>query len=62
LKRVIADSAARLNPGGRLIVEFGYGQEEAVVDIVQASRELSLTGVRSDLQGIPRTAIAARQP
>ncbi len=61
LKRVIGDSAERMKPEGRLIVEFGYGQEEAVREIVEATHALALTSVRSDLQGIPRTAVIDRR-
>jgi len=59
LKRVIGDSARLLKPNGTLIVEFGYGQEDAVAEIVTAA-SLAMSGVRNDLQGIPRTAIVCR--
>jgi release factor glutamine methyltransferase len=61
LRRVVEDAAARLAPGGWLIVEFGYGQEEAVVTLVNASPVLSLIKVRGDLQDIPRTLVAQRR-
>ena len=61
LRRVIDDGAGRLAPGGWLIVEFGYGQEDAVVTLVNASPGLSLIKVRSDLQDIPRTLVAQRR-
>jgi release factor glutamine methyltransferase len=62
LRRVVEDAAARLAPGGWLIVEFGYGQEDAVVNLVNASPVLSLVKVRNDLQDIPRTVVAQRRP
>ena len=58
LRRVVEDAAARLAPGGWLIVEFGYGQEEAVANLVNATPALSLVKVRGDLQAIPRTVVA----
>ena len=61
LRRVIEDAAARLAPDGWLLVEFGYGQEEAVVTLVNASPVLSLIKVRGDLQDIPRTLVAQRR-
>jgi len=61
LRRVVEDAAALLAPGGWLIVEFGYGQEDAVVTLVNASPVLSLVKVRSDLQDIPRTVVAQRR-
>jgi release factor glutamine methyltransferase len=60
LRRVMEDSVARLAPGGWLIVEFGYGQEDAVVNLVNSSPALSLVKVRGDLQDIPRTVVAQR--
>lgn len=54
----VLDAAARtLRPGGALVMEFGYGQEDGVASRVQARDVLSLERVRHDLQGIPRTAI-----
>src|SRR4051812_32081242 len=60
LRRVVADSAARLVPGGWLIVEFGYGQDDAVAELVNDSPSLSLVKIRGDLQDIPRTLVARR--
>ena len=54
----VLDAAARtLAPGGYLVMEFGYGQEDGVAALVQAQPTLRLERVRHDLQGIPRTAI-----
>jgi release factor glutamine methyltransferase len=58
LRRVLEDSASRLVPGGWLIVEFGYGQDDAVTELVNASPALSLVKIRGDLQDIPRTVVA----
>jgi release factor glutamine methyltransferase len=58
----VLEAASRtLIPGGWLVMEFGFGQDDAVEAMVSAQRGLHLAGVRSDLQGIPRTAIIQRQ-
>jgi release factor glutamine methyltransferase len=46
-----------LRPGGRLIVELGMGQEDAVKTFLKASG-LAVTASRPDLAGIPRALIA----
>lgn len=57
LRRVLEDSIPRLVPHGWLIVEFGYGQEDAVRSIVEGLPALALVKIRADLQDIPRTAV-----
>jgi len=54
---VLDTAAAKLTPGGWLVMEFGYGQEESVEALVDARPVLRLDHMRADLQGIPRTAI-----
>jgi release factor glutamine methyltransferase len=54
-------SARALRQGGWLIMEFGYGQEDALADLVAARPGLRLDRVRSDYQQIPRTAVIARR-
>jgi len=61
LRRVFQDSIPRLSAGGWLIVEFGYGQEDAVASLVNASPALSLVAIREDLQNIPRTAVVQKR-
>ena len=56
---VLNAAAETLRPGGHLLMEFGYGQEDDV------RRLASITGlyverIRLDLQDIPRTAIISR--
>ena len=62
LRRVFEDAIARLTPGAWLIVEFGYGQEEAVRSLVEELPALSLVSIRGDLQDIPRTAVVQKRP
>ena len=58
---VLDTAAEKLSPGGWLVMEFGYGQEESVEALVDARPSLRLDRVRADLQGIPRTAIIQRR-
>ena len=57
---VLDAAGVKLKPGGWLVMEFGYGQEEQVEALVAARPPLTLRRVRADLQGIPRTAIIQR--
>lgn len=57
---VLQTARNRLVSGGSFLMEFGYGQEEAVCQLVEAIPELRLERIREDLQGIPRTAIVKR--
>jgi release factor glutamine methyltransferase len=58
--RLVTAVPSRLRPGGYLIFEFGLGQDVEVENLIEASPELTLVGLRRDLQGIARTAIARR--
>jgi release factor glutamine methyltransferase len=60
IEATLAAARARLAPGGWLIMEFGYGQDDAVGERVEATEGLRLERIREDLQGIPRTAIIRR--
>jgi release factor glutamine methyltransferase len=59
IRRLFAASPGRLADGGRLIIEFGLGQE---ADLREAARRAGWTvdRVRRDLQGIPRVAVLRR--
>jgi release factor glutamine methyltransferase len=58
---VLEAAASRLTAGGWLLMEFGFGQEDDVRALVATCSPLRLRDVRSDLQGIPRTAIIQRE-
>jgi release factor glutamine methyltransferase len=60
IEGVLAAAAARLRPGGHLVMEFGFGQEADVLALVEATPPLRVDRVREDLQGIPRTAVIRR--
>ena len=47
----------KLRPGGWFVMEFGFGQEDDVRELVAARPSLRLDHVRSDLQGLARTVI-----
>ena len=59
IRRLFATSSGHLAVGGRLIIEFGLGQE---TDLREAARQAGWTvdRVRRDLQGIPRVAVLRR--
>jgi len=50
-----------LRPAGRLLMEFGFGQEDDVRARVAAHPELTFERAVADLQGLPRTAIIMRE-
>jgi len=60
ITRLVDEAPRRLRRGGYLIFEFGLGQDVEVEELVDRAPELRLVGVRRDLQGISRTAIAQR--
>lgn len=60
IRRLIAESVLRLNPGGALVFEFGFGQQQAIEQLVGATPGVRLAEIRKDLQGIPRAATATR--
>ncbi|HLG57399.1 MAG TPA: peptide chain release factor N(5)-glutamine methyltransferase [Vicinamibacterales bacterium] len=60
LQAVLDAAITKLQPGGWLVMEFGYGQEDELRILVSARPTLRVERVREDLQGIPRTAIIQR--
>jgi release factor glutamine methyltransferase len=52
-RAIVADAPRLLAPGGRVMVEFGLGQEEAVRALFTKAG-LTVRAVRPDLAGIPR--------
>jgi len=57
---VVAQAAERLRPGGYLMFEFGFGQDVAVEELIASEPALTMMGVRRDLEGIARTAVARK--
>ena len=59
IRRLLGEAPACLAEEGRLIVEFGFGQEAALRDAALQSG-WTVERVRQDLQGIPRVAVLRR--
>jgi release factor glutamine methyltransferase len=57
VRELIAAAPTVLAPGGWLIMEFGYGQQQGVEDVMRTS-PLELVRITKDLQQIPRTLVA----
>jgi release factor glutamine methyltransferase len=55
-KRLIRGATECLHPGGHLIMEIGFGMEEAIAKLFGEKWDQLPT--KTDLQGIPRTIIA----
>src|SRR5262245_5562386 len=60
VRRLVPQAAERLKPGGMLIFEFGFWQADPVSQLISSAPGLRMVGLRNDLQGIPRIAIAQR--
>jgi release factor glutamine methyltransferase len=56
-RRLIPQARAALQPNGLLALEIGYGQKEAVAELLSGWNELRFV---DDLQQIPRIALARR--
>jgi release factor glutamine methyltransferase len=59
IRRLLAQSATRLQVRGKLVFEFGFGQAAAVCDLISSIPQLELVKLVPDLQGIPRVAVAS---
>ncbi len=57
---LVGQAVGRLRHQGYLMFEFGFGQEVAVEELIEKTEGLTLIGLRRDLHGIARTAIARR--
>jgi release factor glutamine methyltransferase len=57
---VLGATDGRLRPGGWLLMEFGFGQEEDIRQAIARHPVLRLDRVVADLQGLPRTVVAQR--
>ena len=60
LTRLVGEAPSRLRPSGYLVFEFGLGQDVEIELLLEGAPELRMLGVRRDLQGIARTAVAQR--
>ncbi len=60
-RAIAARAASLLAPGGRLMVELGIGQEDAVRDLFTKSG-MTVGAPRADLAGVPRVLSATLRP
>jgi release factor glutamine methyltransferase len=60
IRRLLPQASACLKPGGALLFEFGFAQDEAVERLISQTPGLKMIGLRRDLAGIPRVAVATR--
>ena len=60
LRSVLEGAAAKLAPGGWLVMEFGCGQDDCVTELVRGVDGLDVVKIRHDLQDIPRTVICRK--
>ena len=58
MRHLLTQTPEKLTPGGWLLMEFGFGQGDAVRAAVNAVPELRLVEVLQDLQGLERTLVA----
>jgi len=58
---VLDAAVARVKSTGWFVMEFGYGQEEDVRQLIAARAALRLDRIREDLQGIARTAVIQKR-
>jgi release factor glutamine methyltransferase len=61
IRALVNQARGHVRPEGWLIFEFGYGQAEAVRELVDRSDAWYLVRLRHDLQDIPRTAVLQRR-
>jgi release factor glutamine methyltransferase len=59
IRQIFDTAGAHLSPAGRLILEFGYGQEPEVTALAERAG-WNILRLREDPQGIPRTIVLER--
>jgi release factor glutamine methyltransferase len=62
IRHLLAQASERLAPGGRLLMEFGAGQDDGVRTLIAHTAGVMLHSIRQDLQGIPRMAVVGLAP
>ena len=60
IRRLLPEAGRHLRKGGQLLFEFGFGQADAVAELISRTPGLTMVALRRDLQDIPRVAIARR--
>ena len=59
IRRVLADAASALSPGGQLLLEHHHDQSAAVLELMEKAGLVQRVAV-PDLQGVLRFAIGCR--
>jgi release factor glutamine methyltransferase len=59
IRRLLREAPSRIQTGGHLVFEFGFGQAEPLLNLIDR-KAWDLIEVRKDLQGIPRTMVLER--
>jgi release factor glutamine methyltransferase len=57
IESLLDRAAPRLASDGRLVMEFGAGQDDRMREILSRRASLELLEIRDDFQGIPRVAV-----
>ena len=60
IDRIFDDARRHLTPNGRLVLEIGYGQEEALRTLAKTKR-FTVDAALLDLAGIPRVVISSME-
>jgi release factor glutamine methyltransferase len=60
-RRLLREAPPLLKPGGRLIMELGFGQSEAVVRLARQSGAFDSVECRNDAAGIERVLVARKR-
>ena len=61
VRRLLADAGRVLRPGGRLVMEIGAGQADAVAAAAARTGGWAAAVFQPDLQGIPRVVLLSRR-
>jgi release factor glutamine methyltransferase len=61
IRQIVDLGTAYLAPGGTMLIEIGFNQADALVDLVASYPALRLAGISNDLQNIPRVAVIERK-
>jgi len=58
VRQIVAAAAASLGAGGFLVMEIGFGQDDALRRLIASTPRLALVRIQADLQQIPRVVVA----
>jgi release factor glutamine methyltransferase len=61
IRQIVDIASTQLVPGGTAFIEIGHQHAEAVGDLVNGFKSLTLKRISTDLQNIPRVAIIERK-